>query len=493
VEFSVGHIVDSLWLAAPILTLLAAGLIVLVADLVLPSEHRGALGFITIAGLVLAFVAHQLVGAPGEGDDGRTFMGALTQGYLPFLAQSVILGGGIFIALISPGYIERRELPHGEYYALFLFGTTAMLALAASTELLTLFLNIELLSITFYILAGLEKHNLRSTEAAFKYFLLGSFAGAFLLLGIAFVFGATGEMQYDAIRRVIAAGEIKQPLFLTVGLILMIVGFGFKLTLAPFHMYAPDVYEGSPTPVAAAIATISKIAALAAFFPLMVLASGWAEMPRGVWAALYAVSVASMVIGNVGAVVQPNMKRMLAYSSVAHSGYAIVPMVALLGTRNPSPELIDSARGALAYYLLAYTTMTLLAFGVAASLGPKGETKIANYAGLARRNFGLGMVMLLAMLSLLGFPGTVGFYGKLQIFMVAVVAHHIPLAIILGVTSVASAYYYLRVVVTIFMQEPAGEVETPAHETLEGTNYLALGVASACIFVFAFLPSWYLF
>jgi NADH-quinone oxidoreductase subunit N len=489
VEFSVSHIVHSLWLAAPIVALLAAGLAVLVADLLLPTEHRGALGFMAITGLVLAFVMHHVVGS----SDGTMFMGAMTQGYLPFLAQNVILGGGLFIALISPSYIERREVPHGEYYALLLFGISSMMALAASTELLTLFLNVELLSITLYVLAGIEKHNLRSTEAAFKYFLLGSMAGAFLLMGIAFVFGATGEMRYDAIAAAIAAGNIHEPLFLSAGLILMLVGFGFKLTLAPFHMYAPDVYEGSPTPISAAIATISKVSVLAAFFPLIVLASGWGGMPTGVWAALYAVAIASMAIGNIGAVVQPNIKRMLAYSSVAHSGYAIVPMVVLLDAGGADPLLAENARNAVAYYLLAYTVMTLLAFGIAASIGPKAETRIANYTGLARRNPLLAVMMAVAMLSLLGAPPTIGFLGKFQLFAVAVQGGHIWLAVLGILASVASAYYYLRVVVTMFMQEPAADEETPAPAVLEGSNTLALSVGTLCVFIFAILPSWYLF
>jgi NADH-quinone oxidoreductase subunit N len=356
-------------------------------------------------------------------------------------------------------------------------------------------LNIELLSITLYVLAGIEKHNLRSTEAAFKYFLLGSLAAAFLLLGIAFVFGATGELRYDAIARAIAGGGVHEPPFLAAGLALMLVGFGFKLTLAPFHMYAPDVYEGAPTPVAAAIATGSKVAALAAFFPLVRLAAGWADLPRGVWLALYAIAVASMVIGNIGAVVQPNLKRMLAYSSVAHSGYAIVPMVVMLGAagRSDLAALTEDARDAVAYYLLAYTVMTLLAFGVAASIGPAGETRIANYAGLIRRNPGLAFMMMMAMISLLGIPGTVGFFGKLQLFSVAVEGHHIGLAIVGVLASVASAYYYLKVVVTMFMQEPAEGGEAPAPAAIEGVNYLALGVGTICLFVFAFLPALYLF
>jgi NADH-quinone oxidoreductase subunit N len=512
VNFSVDHILHSLWLGAPMEALILAGLAVLIADLILPREHRGALGFMAIAGMAIAFILHLFIGLPGDGattpllgaHSASLFMGALTQGYLAFLAQCVILGGGIFLGLISPAYIERREAPHGEYYALLLFAVMAMMALAASTELLTLFLNIELLSITLYILAGIEKHNLRSTEAAFKYFLLGSLAGAFLLMGIAFVYGATGELRYDRIAAVIAAKQVREPLFLAVGFVLAFVGFGFKLTLAPFHMYAPDVYEGAPTPVAAAIATISKVAVLAAFFPFVLLAARWgtmnlgtSAMPRGVFIALYAVCAVSMIVGNIGAVVQPNLKRMLAYSSIAHSGYAIVPMVTLLGGTyvNDFDALAVQARDAVAYYLLAYTIMTLLAFGVAASVGPAGETRIANYQGFARRNFGLAAMMALAMLSLLGAPPTVGFFGKLQLFSVAVKGGQIPLAVVGVLASVASAYYYLRVVVTMFMQEPAAEAGAApqAAATIEGVNFLALGIGAVCLFLFAFVPALYLF
>ena len=231
---------------------------------------------------------------------------------------------------------------------------------------------------------------------------------------------------------------------------------------------------------------------LAAFYPLVVLAAGWADLPSGVWAALYAIAIVSMIVGNVGAVVQPNIKRMLAYSSVAHSGYAIVPLVALLGAGAAGgSSLIEDAGRAIAYYFLAYTLMTLLAFGIAASLGPVGESRIAHYAGLVRRNPGVAFMMLLAMISLLGIPGTVGFYGKFKLFSVAVAAEHYRLAVIGVLASVASAYYYLRVVVTMFMQEPAEE-EAPARVSLEGANSLALGVGTICIVLFALVPWLYL-
>lgn len=492
------QILASLKLTAPMLVLMGAALAVLVADVLLPRSQRWALALVSMIGVGAAFFALHLLGGKSFQIESYAFSGALRCNYLIFLAHNIILGGALFLILISPRYLHGRAIPQGEYYALLLFATLAMMALAASSELLTLFLNIELLSITLYILAGIEKKNLRSSEAAFKYFLLGSFAAAFLLFGIAFVFGATGQTRYSEIAAVIAAGKVIQPVFLAIGFGLMIVGFAFKLTLAPFHMYAPDVYEGAPTPIAAAIATGSKVAGFVAFFSLVRLMAGWTiqshgqalqeHLTQGLWVALYAVAVASMVIGNLGAVVQPNIKRMLAYSSIAHSAYIMIPMVVLLRR----PDLLASAQNAVAYYLLAYTAMTLLAFGVVGTLGPLGESKIAYYAGLSRRAPVLTVLLTLALLSLTGIPPTVGFFGKFQLFAVAIEGGHIRLAVIGVLASVASAFYYLRVTVSMYMEEPSAEA-AGTRVAPDSVNYLALLLGGLSIFALVFFPGLYLF
>jgi len=480
----------SLFQTLPILVLIVAGIGVLVADVLLPRASRWLLSWLSLLGVALAFIALDFVVGPAgrEALPLHSYFGVLRSNYLVFLAQNVILAAGAFVILISPRYVGERRIPLGEYYGLLLLAVMAMLALAASTELLTVFLNLELLSITLYVLTGIENRNLRSGEAAFKYFLLGSFAAAFLLLGIAFVFGATGETRYDAIRQVLVDGTA-QPRLLAIGFCLMLVGFGFKLSLAPFHMYAPDVYEGAPTTTASLIATGTKVAGFAALFHLIELAAAWSDAAGGLWLALYAVALASMIVGNVGAVVQPNIKRMLAYSSIAHSGYTIVPMVVML----QRPDLIADARDAVAYYMLAYTVMTLLAFGVPAVLGPAGESRIAQYAGLHRRSPMLACVMALAMVSLMGIPPTIGFFGKFQLFAVAVQGDHIWLAVLGVLASVASVYYYLRVIVTMYMEEPATAGEELESRRLDGVNAFALTACSVCVFLFVVFQSLYLF
>jgi len=487
-EQLIPHVIESLIGTGPLLIMIFGAMAVLVADVLLPRDRRPLLSVISLVVVALAFWDLHMVGSPGGSGSESYYFGALRANSLVFLAQNVILGGAFFLILIAPRYLDGKRIPLGEFYALLLIAVTAMLALAASTELLTLFLNIELLSITLYVLVGIENRNSHATEAAFKYFLLGSVAAAFLLFGIAFVFGATGQTRYDRIAEVIAAGGIVQPAFLAIGLGLMLVGFGFKLSLAPFHMYAPDVYEGAPTPIAAAVATGSKVAALGALFHLIELASGWSDAPAGLWAALYAITLISMIVGNVGAIIQPNFLRMMAYSSISHSAYAVVPMVVLLRR----PDLLIDARDAVGYYMLAYTIMTLLAFGVATILGRQGEGRIASYAGLGRRAPLLAALMALAMLSLLGIPPAVGFFGKLRLFAVAVEGGHYWLAVIGVLSSVASAYYYLRVIVTMYMQEPAEGAE-PAIPTLDRVNAVALSVCSACLFVFAIFQGVYLF
>ncbi len=485
------QIIHSLKLTSPLLVLIFVALAVLTADVFIARAERWKLALLSMFGVGLAFIAlywTKPAGPMSINYQDFAFSGTLQANYLTFLVQNVILGGTLFLILISPHYLENRAIEHGEYYALLLCASLGMMALTMSAEMLTLFLNIELLSITLYILTGIEKNNIRSSEAAFKYFLLGSFAAAFLLLGIAFIYGATGETRFDRIAEVLKNNQLTNPLFMSVGLSLLLVGFGFKLTLAPFHMYAPDVYEGAPTPIAAAIATGSKAAAFTAFYHVVAMTVSWAALPHGLWLAFYAVVAVSMIIGNVGAIVQPNLKRLLAYSSIAHSGYTLVPLVVVL----KHPELLGEARLAIAYYIMAYTLMTLLVFGIASTLSPLGGSKISHYAGLGRRFPALAGLMTLALISLLGAPPTVGFFGKVRLFSIPVEGGHIGLAVLGVLASVASAYYYLRIIVTMYMQESSAEADDRTL-TADGPNYVALIVTAVGIVVFAIFPGLYLF
>lgn len=476
-------------LAPAIIVALTAGL-VLLWDLFRGEQGRASLPFISVAGLAAAAIVLNFSarGIPPEGGTEWAFYDTLRFDRMVYLAHNAILGVSIFLVLVSPLYLQDRLIPNGEYYSLMLFAAVGMMVLAASNELLVLFLNLELLSFTLYILTGMEKENLRSTEASFKYFLTGSYSSAFLLFGLTMVFGAMGTTHFNEILLKLATGHgapapiVDHPLFLVAGFSLMFVGFGFKLTLAPFHMYAPDVYAGAPTPVAGMIATGSKIASMVAFFQVFRLIAAWHEMPRGIYYALYGLAVASIFIGNLGAVVQPNIKRLLAYSGVAHSGYFLIPLVAALADH----RLFAEAERAVSYYIVAYGIMTVLAFGVAASLGPQGESHLDRYAGLARRSPFLAAMLALSMLSLTGIPPTVGFVGKFYLFSVAIDAKLYALAIFAVLASVASAYYYLRVIVKTFMEEGAVKAEGAP---LESLNAVVLLAASAGLFLFAIFPA----
>lgn len=443
-----------------------------------------AAGTVVLAWLALLLVSH-------KDDPSTAFYECLRFGPLVFVGHNVILTVVLFLLLLSPSYLRDRRIPQAEYYALMLFAALAMMALAASNELLTLFVNLELLSITFYVMTGMERDNLRSTEAAFKYFLTGSYAAAFLLFGLTMIYGAIGSTYFEQIGDVLSGasegGVLDHPLFLTAGFALMLVGFGFKLTLAPFHMYAPDVYAGAPTPVVGAIATGSKIAGLVVFFTFFRAIARWEDSPPAFRFILFSVCVLSIFIGNVGAVLQPNIKRLLAYSGIAHSGYALIPIVAAVSV----PALMQEAEKALAFYLLAYGLMTVLAFGVAIALGPQGESHIDRYGGLARRSPFLAAVLALALLSLTGVPLTVGFVGKFYLFAVAVHAELYGLAIFGVLASVASAYYYLRVIVKMYMDDaPGREAESVSLDTVDAAALLGV---SAAVLLFAIFPARILF
>ncbi len=465
---------------------LATALALLVIELIRPGRAGPASRGVAAFGLTLAWGTLLYgVGAPGE-TPRLILYGCLRWDGVVFLGQNVILGLALFFILISPSYLEGRALPPAEYYALMTLAAAAMMLLAASHELLTLFLNLEFVAICFYVLAGLERDNLRSTEAAFKYFLTGAYASAFLLFGISMVYGALGTTRLSEIHAHLEAGALpgllRHGFFLGAGLSLMLVGFGFKLTLAPFHMYAPDVYAGAPTTVVGFLATGSKVATLAALLNLFRPLVAWADLPDGFVVAIGLLTVASIVVGNVGAVVQTHVKRLLAYSGVAHGGYVLIPLWA--AAREPAHWV--AAERAVTYYVLAYGLMTALAFGVAATLGPQGESHLDRYAGLARRSPALAAALALALLSLTGVPPTVGFVGKFYLFSVAVDAELYALACFGVLASVASAYYYLKVIVKMYMEEaPAVRAEPVA---LEGGNAVALILCSAGVLAFALFP-----
>jgi len=371
------------------------------------------------------------------------------------------------VLMAEPMLSEGKTSHRGEFYALVMLAAAGVHLLAVSTELITIFIGIELVGLCAYVLAGMRLNDLRSQEAAFKYFLLASFAGAFMLMGIAFIYGATGSTTFDGI-----AAALQGPLgrenfvvyqnWLHLGLVLTLAGLAFKLTLAPFHMYAPDVYSGAPAPSASLIATGAKVGVFLATARLLDAICS-SELPAtGDTAArlLAAMALLSMFIGNFGALVQTSIKRLLAYSSVAHSGYAALGLLAIAGaSAQGNPVDAQNATDALVYYLFAYATMTTLAFGVVAYLG---SDKKSDLIGLSQRHPIMAAALAVAMVSLTGIPPTVGFFGKFQVFMAAIQAGYHGLALLGIVTSILSAYYYLHLIVLMYFTRPAeGEASEP--------------------------------
>jgi NADH-quinone oxidoreductase subunit N len=453
----------------PTLIVLVAGLLVLVLDLLPPRRSKAHLGGVALAGLVAALLA--AIAQWGRG--ARAFRDmVLLDDYALFL-HVVICYAAALAVLLSIDYLRRDGIESGEYYALVLMSTSGMLLLASAGDLLVVFLGIELMSLPLYVLAGLFKTRLAAGEASMKYFLLGVFATTFLLYGTALIFGATGATNLDRIAAAARPGDA----LITVGLGLLLVGFGFKISSVPFHMWAPDVYEGAPTSITAFIATGSKAAALGAL--LRVLAVALRAVQPDWTVILWAVAAVTMTVGNVVAIAQSNLKRMLAYSSVAHVGYMLVGLVA---------GGVPGA-GAVLYYLLAYTFTTTGAFGVILMLVERtGEeaVDVRDYAGLARRHPLLAATLSLFLLSLIGIPPLAGFVGKFYLFGSAVRAGYLWLTVVGVLNSAIAAYYYLRVIVYMYMREPDTMAARLA-PTFAGS--LALAIAAVGIVLLGLVPA----
>ena len=379
-------------------------------------------------------------------------------------------------------YDRREDYAPGEAYVLLLFATSGMMLLAAARDLMIVFLGIELMSVAVYVLAGIDRRSNRAAEAALKYFLLGAFATGFLLYGIALIYGAAGSTNLQEIAASIAAsGGIAESPMMQVGIALLLVGFAFKVAAAPFHMWTPDVYEGAPTPYTAYMAAAVKAGAFAAFvrvwleaFPLL----PQTDAPMAM--ALWYLAVITMVVGNVVALAQRNIKRMLAYSSIAHAGYLLVAIV--VGTPIGSSAFL--------FYLVAYTLATMGAFTVVMAISSRGEGRqqISDYAGLWREKPWLAIAMAVFMLALLGFPlfGGIGFFAKYYVLEAALDQQKTYLAIWLVLTSVVSAGYYLYVVMVMFMRSrPA---DAPALPAIPGATRFVIAATVALILLFGVYP-----
>jgi NADH-quinone oxidoreductase subunit N len=361
------------------------------------------------------------------------------------IIKVILCGITALTFLMSAGYALRREVESAEYYALMLLATLGMMMMASGTDLIMIFLGLEISSISQYILAGFRHNHPRSVEASLKYFILGAFATGFLLYGIALVYGATGTTNLMQLK-VYTTNVEKAPLLLMAGCALLLVGFGFKVSSVPFHMWTPDVYDGAPTTVTAFMAAASKVAGFAALTRILLVGftgvhSGWGQI---VWV----VAALTMTLGNIAALAQSRVKRMLAYSAIAHAGYLLVALV-------PGTEIAGIG---IIYYLVAYALTNLGAFAIVGLLRHEDEEglKLSNFAGLGYRRPWLGVLMALFMFSLAGIPPTAGFLGKFYIFSGAIEAGYIGLAVLGVVNSVISVYYYLRVVVWMYMSPDVG-------------------------------------
>jgi len=445
---------------APELVACAFGILIMILEPFLRRERKGALATTGLLGTLLslgaAVWAAQL--------PGTAFHELIRVDSFSLFLRGLVFGIAALVILGSRDYLGRENVQQGEYYALVLFGAAGMSVMAGANELLTVFLGLEASSLSTYILASFRRNVLRSNEAAMKYFLLGSFATAFFLYGAAMVYGATGTTRLDLV------GEsVTNTALLTLGLGLVFVGLAFKVATVPFHVWTPDVYEGAPAPVTALLSSGPKAAAFAVL--LRVYAAVLDASELWFWA-IWISAVLTMFVGNLAALVQTNVKRMLAYSSIAHAGYVLVAFAA----RN------EPGIAAVLFYLVAYALMKIGAFTTVAFLSDRGEQRLtlADYAGLGQRKPIAAALLSLYLLSLLGLPATAGFLGKFYVFQAALDSRLVWLAVLMAINTAIGAYYYLRVIIAMYFEEPR-EPRTPAQLTPGVSLVLLLTAAGTLV------------
>ena len=455
--------------------LVLTALMVLVVDVFIRDKSRFLLPALSLIGVLISagFVLSALSSSTG------TYQSMVyADGFSAFLNMTIWLIV-ILTILVSIHYQHYfAHMASGEYYCLLLFAAVGMSFMVSSGHLILIFVALELMSVCVYVLTGFHRNNLQSIEAALKYFLLGAFASAFLLLGFAFLYGATGTLDLPTMKAFIVDNpETISSGWLVLGLLLAISGFGFKISMVPFHMWTPDVYQGAPTVVTAFMATGVKAAAVAALVRVVMVALE----PMAVdWTMiLWVAAVATMFVGNIIALIQEDVKRMLAYSGIAHAGYLLIGFVA--GT--------EMGQAGILYYLLAYALMNMGAFGIITLLGRQGEecSTLSDFSGLGLKSPGMGLAMAIFMFSLAGIPPTAGFMGKFYIFAAAVKSGFVWLVILGAINSVISIYYYLRVIMTMYFSAPAEGQAVPPFTTPPLT--VALSLAAAGVLVMGVFPS----
>ncbi|HEX4168488.1 MAG TPA: NADH-quinone oxidoreductase subunit N [Bryobacteraceae bacterium] len=447
------------------------GILVMILEAMMrPEAKRTSLGGIAVVGLIAAFLANIWAGQNG----GPAFSNMIVVDDYGTFFRGLVLVVGILCVLTSFSYLERERAQAGEYYSLILFSIVGQCVLATATDLIMVFIGLEISSIATYILAGFLRDDRRNNESALKYFLLGSFATAFLLYGIAWIYGLTGSTNLEQIRSALDQGS--QPVLLA-GLAagLLFVGFAFKVSVVPFQMWAPDVYQGAAAPVSAFMSAGPKAAAFAVFFRVFMV-SFHPLNGRWIWL-VWGCALATMLVGNFAALLQTNVKRLLGYSSIAHAGYVLVALAA-------SSQI---GIAAAMFYLASYALMNIGAFAVISHIAARHErhVKIDDLAGLGRREPVTAALLAVFVFSLIGVPLTGGFFGKLYVFQAALNSHLVWLTVLGLINSAIAAYYYLRIIVAIYMRDPneaMGQLAPPATSLKVAIWASALGVLILGIF-----------
>jgi NADH-quinone oxidoreductase subunit N len=455
----------------PMACVIAAAIAAMVAEAFRKPGERVPIAPLGVIGLIGAAASTYLL----WNQNAESFGVVIADNYALFVTWTLIIVGLLSLALSVPT-IEREGLPSGEYYALMLFSIGGMILMAMATDLLVIFLALEVLSLGVYVLTGIRRDSPVATEAAFKYFLLGAFASAFFLYGIAFTYGLTGSTKLERVGALFATAAMNPTSLHLVAAAMLLIGFAFKVSAVPFHMWTPDAYEGAPPPVTGFMSTGVKAAAFAAFARVFLTAF---EPLHGDWSqVIWVIAAATMIVGTVVGVAQSSVKRMLAYSSIAHGGYLLLALV----------SANDIAKSAILFYLLTYAVTNLGAFGIIGLLetSDRPRDQVGDYAGLWTERPALALLMTVFLLSLGGFPPLGGFIAKWYVFTAAMQAGYSWLAIIGVLTSVVSVYFYLRVVVMMYMTPAAAPMSLPA---VPAVAAVALVASAAIVLYLGVLPT----
>ncbi len=462
-------ILSDLSVLRPELWMSIAGMLILLLELVF--RRKEYLAFLAV--LFIGMVFYGMITAP----QGYAFNKMYVSDTFSIFFKIIFLLSAILVILLSLRYLRMEGIHHGEYYSLIMFATTGMMLMASSSDLILLYLGLELMSVSTFILAGFKRHDMRSNESALKYYLLASFSTAILLYGISFLYLVSGTTNITELTSRLSYVPFRENPYLYISLVFILTAFAFKIALVPFHMWSPDVYEGAPTPVTAFMSVGPKAAGFSIIARVFMVALGSLSLE---WKTILIIlSILTMAVGNILAITQTNIKRMLAYSSIAHSGYAILGIIA--GTYEGLSSTMN--------YILIYAFMNLGAFGIVTLMNTrlsKGE-ELSDYEGLAKKHPYYALLMLIFMFSLTGIPPTGGFIGKFYLFMSVINAGYTYLAVIAVIMSAVSAYFYLRVVMLMYMKEPEKEI-TIEPGTLER---IAVLISAIMVIITGIMPSYF--